>query len=117
MYKRQFQYLSTIAFDVSNGYYFAADKKTQTVGGYADILANPDVTWETSEQLNIGLDARFARGRLGLAFDWYQTVSFTHLRAHETVLDLVCRLLLEKKKKTTYVIKQCRTQKTTIKYH
>ena len=27
-------------------------------------------------------------------------VSYTHLRAHETVLDLVCRLLLEKKKKT-----------------
>ncbi|WDT36858.1 hypothetical protein PVA38_11735 [Streptococcus pneumoniae D39] len=27
-----------------------------------------------------------------------KTVSYTHLRAHETVLDLVCRLLLEKKK-------------------
>ena len=26
-------------------------------------------------------------------------VSYTHLRAHETVLDLVCRLLLENKKK------------------
>src|SRR5665811_1214394 len=26
-------------------------------------------------------------------------ILFTHLRAHETVLDLVCRLLLEKKKK------------------
>src|SRR5665811_1780129 len=26
-------------------------------------------------------------------------ISYTHLRAHETVLDLVCRLLLEKKKK------------------
>ena len=28
-------------------------------------------------------------------------VSYTHLRAHETVLDLVCRLLLEKKKVKT----------------
>ena len=28
----------------------------------------------------------------------FKTVSYTHLRAHETVLDLVCRLLLEKKK-------------------
>ena len=28
------------------------------------------------------------------------TVSYTHLRAHETVLDLVCRLMLEKKNKT-----------------
>ena len=26
------------------------------------------------------------------------SVSYTHLRAHETVLDIVCRLLLEKKK-------------------
>ena len=25
-------------------------------------------------------------------------VSYTHLRAHETVLDIVCRLLLEQKK-------------------
>ena len=36
--------------------------------------------------------------------DWFNIcdhapVSYTHLRAHETVLDLVCRLLLEKKKK------------------
>ena len=28
----------------------------------------------------------------------FEAVSYTHLRAHETVLDLVCRLLLEKKK-------------------
>ena len=27
-----------------------------------------------------------------------QTVSYTHLRAHETKANLVCRLLLEKKK-------------------
>ena len=30
-------------------------------------------------------------------------VSYTHLRAHETVLDLVCRLLLEKKTPLRYV--------------
>ena len=28
----------------------------------------------------------------------HDAVSYTHLRAHETVLDLVCRLLLEKNK-------------------
>ena len=31
------------------------------------------------------------------------TVSYTHLRAHETVLDIVCRLLHEKKKKKTNI--------------
>ena len=30
-----------------------------------------------------------------------EAVSYTHLRAHETVLDLVCRLLLEKNKYPT----------------
>ncbi len=31
-------------------------------------------------------------------------VSYTHLRAHETVLDLVCRLLLENKKDSTHYL-------------
>ena len=30
---------------------------------------------------------------------WLGTVSYTHLRAPETVLDIVCRLLLEKKQR------------------
>ena len=38
-------------------------------------------------------------GRVGAGGDRGDgAVSYTHLRAHETVLDLVCRLLLEKKK-------------------
>ncbi|WDT36814.1 hypothetical protein PVA38_11330 [Streptococcus pneumoniae D39] len=36
--------------------------------------------------------------KVNIVFSIYP-VSYTHLRAHETVLDLVCRLLLEKKKK------------------
>ena len=32
------------------------------------------------------------------------SVSYTHLRAHETVLDLVCRLLLEKKKNSNHTL-------------
>ena len=37
-------------------------------------------------------------GGLGGLLAKVDAVSYTHLRAHETVLDLVCRLLLEKKK-------------------
>eukprot|EP00657_Telonema_sp_P-1_P001327 TRINITY_DN13111_c0_g1_i1.p1 TRINITY_DN13111_c0_g1~~TRINITY_DN13111_c0_g1_i1.p1 ORF type:complete len:106 (-),score=23.22 TRINITY_DN13111_c0_g1_i1:79-396(-) len=37
-------------------------------------------------------------------------VSYTHLRAHETVLDLVCRLLLAKKK-----INKKKTKKEMVK--
>ena len=36
--------------------------------------------------------------KAGLPAGVINPVSYTHLRAHETVLDLVCRLLLEKKK-------------------
>jgi len=67
-----FQYLSTFAFDASNGYYFTPGKLIQTVGGYSDLLANPDVKWETSEQLDFGFDSRFLNSRLGLTFDWYK---------------------------------------------
>ena len=46
-------------------------------------------------------------------------VSYTHLRAHETVLDLVCRLLLEKKKTPPnilrdYIIERLRSTITCI---
>ena len=44
--------------------------------------------------------------KMNISYAWLkdyiaiEPVSYTHLRAHETVLDLVCRLLLEKKKNT-----------------
>lgn len=65
-----FQYLSTIAFGGAD-YTFGPDKSVLTSGGYPDILANPAVTWETSEQLDFGLDARFLNNRLGVNFDYY----------------------------------------------
>ena len=67
-----FQYLTTFAFSSASGYYYGKGAHTTpTTGGYADVLQNPDVTWETSEQIDLGIDARFFGGRLGLAFDWY----------------------------------------------
>ena len=47
-------------------------------------------------------DDKLARKGLIAVIDWeqYGPVSYTHLRAHETRHDLVCRLLLEKKKET-----------------
>ena len=40
-------------------------------GAYPSRLANEDVTWETSEQWNVGIDARFLNGRLGFNGDFY----------------------------------------------
>jgi TonB-linked SusC/RagA family outer membrane protein len=65
-----FQYLATISFANVN-YFFGPDKGAVSTGGYPNILPNPDVTWETSDQLNIGFDARMFDSRLSLAFDVY----------------------------------------------
>ena len=47
----------------------------------------------------IGFDVfRFEDGKIVEHWDNLIAVSYTHLRAHETSLHLVCRLLLEKKK-------------------
>ncbi|MBR1414620.1 MAG: SusC/RagA family TonB-linked outer membrane protein [Prevotella sp.] len=68
-----FQYLMTFGFSAASGYFYGVGNHTSpTTGGYANVLQNPDVTWETSEQLDLGIDARFLGGRLGLAFDWYK---------------------------------------------
>jgi len=66
-----FQYLATISFYDAN-YFIGTDKTIRYIGAYPDILPNPDVTWETSEQIDVGFDARFLNSRLGFAFDWYK---------------------------------------------
>ena len=76
----KYQYLATIALSGDandSGYKFGSDMLTSTsgtphTGAYANIVPNPDLTWETSEQLDFGLDARFLNSRLGLTFDWYK---------------------------------------------
>ena len=65
-----FQYLSTISLSSSAGYYFA-NKQSMTTGAKPGVLANPDVSWETSEQTDLGLDARFLNSSLGVTVDWY----------------------------------------------
>ena len=70
-----FQYLSTISVGAADGgysFYTGPTSTTSGTGAYADKLANPDITWETSQQLDLGFDARLFNSRLGVAFDWYQ---------------------------------------------
>ena len=73
----KYQYLATIALSNSVGYKYASDIETSTsgtpnIGAYANIVPNPDLTWETSEQLDFGFDARLLNSRLGVTFDWYK---------------------------------------------
>jgi TonB-linked SusC/RagA family outer membrane protein len=73
-----FQYLATISFSNVN-YFFGPDKAITSTGGYPNILPNPDVTWETSDQFNLGFDARFFASKLSAEFDWYRRTTFDWL--------------------------------------
>jgi TonB-linked SusC/RagA family outer membrane protein len=66
-----FQYMDLIGFDVQQNYRFGSDRSVMQLGGFPFKLANTDVGWETSEQLDLGLDAYFLRSRLQVAFDYY----------------------------------------------
>ena len=66
-----FIYSSQIAY-VFPGYFFGDTKPVSGVTAYPERVTNPDVTWETSEQLDFGLDARMFDSRLSLTLDWYK---------------------------------------------
>jgi len=49
-----------------------SDGSWQYIIGYAPSMSgNQELKWETSEQVNVGLDMRFLRDRLTLSFDWF----------------------------------------------
>ena len=69
-----FQWQGAFAFDSGSIYTFDTSAKSHNAfisGASPSRLPNEELTWETSEQLNIGIDARFLNGRLGLTADWY----------------------------------------------
>lgn len=64
-----YAYANVIA---STGNYPVSTTSTTYITGYAPSSSgNDELKWETSEQLNLGVDARFLRDRLSLSFDWY----------------------------------------------
>ena len=67
-----FQYEAAFAYDAFSMYSFNNNKDNPTKGASLSRLANDDLTWETSEQLDFGFDARFFSGKLGVVFDWYK---------------------------------------------
>lgn len=66
------QYLAPVVTTNTN-YNFGTNggQEGWTTGSYPSRLDNMDVKWETSEQFNVGIDARFLSSRLSLTADWY----------------------------------------------
>ena len=68
-----YQYVATIAV---NDQWYQYDPSTGagdlTYGSGPTALSNPDLKWETSEQIDLGLDARLLNDRLTFAMDWYR---------------------------------------------
>lgn len=66
-----FQYLATIAVGGAD-YFFGDDIVNKITGSYPNKIANPDLTWERSDQWDLGFDARLLNSRLTVNFDWYR---------------------------------------------
>ena len=67
---RNYPYSAAIAKG-SSWYQYGVDQIGSAYGSAPDKMANPDLTWETSEQLDLGIDARFLNNRLSLGIDYY----------------------------------------------
>ncbi|MGE5394875.1 MAG: SusC/RagA family TonB-linked outer membrane protein [Candidatus Saccharibacteria bacterium] len=69
-----FQYVSLTTFNTSNtpvNYYFGTGKGTAALGAFPSNIPTFNLKWETSEQLDVGFDARAFDSRLSAAFDYY----------------------------------------------
>ncbi|MFR9627298.1 MAG: TonB-dependent receptor [Rikenellaceae bacterium] len=64
-----FSYTSIINSDTN---YTLGDTSSVVNGSTPDSLVNEDVKWETSEQLNIGVDMSFFDGKLSGSIDWFK---------------------------------------------
>ncbi len=65
-----FEYVSTILSNAESSYYLSGGNKL--TGAEPGQLANPDLVWETSEQIDIGLDIYFFQNQLTLSADYFE---------------------------------------------
>ena len=66
-----YPYSTSISLN-SQWYQYHVDQTGNVYGSAPDGLANPDLTWEKSNQFDAGLDARFLNNRLSLTLDWFR---------------------------------------------
>ena len=69
-----FRYLAPISFDFAT-YNFGDQEGVNTPGAYPRRLGNEKLKWETSEQTDLGFDARLLNSNLAVTFDWYRKIT------------------------------------------
>ncbi|MEN1786200.1 MAG: TonB-dependent receptor, partial [Bacteroidota bacterium] len=50
----------------------AVINNTEVQGAFFNRLANPELEWETTEMINVGLDLKFLNDRLGFSAEWFK---------------------------------------------
>lgn len=65
-----YRYSTTIAYN-SSWYQYGVVDSGPSYGSKPSGLANPNLRWETSEQIDLGIDLRFLRDRLAITADYY----------------------------------------------
>ncbi len=64
-------YSYTAGIATNSQFYNYGPTSAVTYGSMPNGIANPDLTWEKSEQFDLGLDLRFLNDRLSVGIDWY----------------------------------------------
>ena len=65
-------YAYTAGISLNGQWYQYGATNAASYGSMPNGIANPDLTWEKSQQIDLGLDLRFFSDRLSLGIDWYK---------------------------------------------
>lgn len=56
----------------ASGYPYGSTPGSMVIAGAPSQVSNPDLKWETSEQIDFGIDLRLLNSRLSFTADWYK---------------------------------------------
>ena len=65
-------YAYTAGINTNGQWYQYGATNAASYGSMPNGIANPDLTWEKSQQFDLGADFRFFNDRLALGIDWYK---------------------------------------------
>ncbi|MEX1137504.1 MAG: TonB-dependent receptor [Balneolales bacterium] len=70
-----FGYMSMYTLGTNANNYILGENQNLAIGAHMSRPGNPDLKWETSEQINFAIDAGFFEGRLYSTIEYYEKVT------------------------------------------